>query len=140
MEIRLYQPSDRQAVLELWTLVFGDDGDHNSPNRSLDRKLAHADDLLFVAQSSGHILGTVMGGYDGHRGWVYSLAVKPDHRREGIATALMQHLESQLEQLGCPKLNLQVRADNQVVLSFYQQLGYEIEERVSLGKRLPDGC
>lgn len=140
MEIRRYQPSDRQAILELWTAVFGDDGDHNSPDRSLDRKLAHADDLLFVAECTGQILGTVMGGYDGHRGWVYALAVKPDRRHEGIATKLMQYLESQLEQLGCPKLNLQVRADNKMVLSFYQQLGYELEDRVSIGKRLRDGC
>jgi ribosomal protein S18 acetylase RimI-like enzyme len=92
--------------------------------------------MLFVATNEGGVLGTVMGGYDGHRGWVYSLAVHPDCRRQGVATKLMQYLESHLVDLGCPKLNLQVRATNQEVVSFYTSLGYQVEERVSMGKRL----
>src|SRR5690606_15043760 len=92
MNVRLYQASDRQAVIDLWMSIFGNPPDHNSPERSLDRKIEFGDQLLFVATNNNDIIGTVMGGYDGHRGWVYSLAVHPEHRRKGIATALMQHL------------------------------------------------
>ena len=77
-----------------------------------------------------------MAGYDGHRGWVYYVAVSPRRRRQGIGSALMKEVEARLAQFGCPKLNLQVRATNQEVVAFYQQLGYEVEQRVSMGKRL----
>ncbi len=136
MNVRPYVAEDRQAVIALWKSVFGDPGDHNSPERSLQRKLDFGDDLLFVAVNRVGIVGTVMGGFDGHRGWVYSLAVHPGHRRQGVATKLMRHLEAHLEAVGCPKLNLQVRTTNQEVVSFYEGLGYAIEERISMGKRL----
>ena len=77
-----------------------------------------------------------MGGFDGHRGWVYALAVDPDHRRQGIASRLMNELERRLLALGCHKLNLQVRTQNTEVLELYRHLGYEAEDRVSFGKRL----
>ena len=77
-----------------------------------------------------------MAGYDGHRGWVYYVAVRPGQRRRGIATALMRRAEEGLARIGCPKLNLQVRASNQAVVAFYRKLGYQVEERVSMAKRL----
>ena len=77
-----------------------------------------------------------MLGQDGHRGWVYALAVKPDHRQQGIATELMAQLETRLLAFGCVKLNLQVRANNVQVIELYQRLGYSVEDRISLGKRL----
>ena len=77
-----------------------------------------------------------MGGYDGHRGWIYSLAVAPDCRRRGIGSMLMKHAESALKQLGCPKINLQVLAGNAQVVDFYKRLGYAVEERINLGKIL----
>ena len=77
-----------------------------------------------------------MAGFDGHRGWVYYVAVKPEHRRRGIGRALMYAAEKGLAAIGCPKLNLQIRATNQDVVAFYQSLGYEIEQRISMGKRL----
>jgi len=80
------------------------------------------------------VIGTIMGRYDGHRGWVYSVAVSPDVQRRGIGTALMKHVELALAERGCPKVNLQVRADNHAVVAFYESLGYLVEERVSLGK------
>ena len=138
MMIRPYKNTDRPSVIDLWASVFGDALDHNAPEASLERKLQFGDQLLFVAAHGSGVVGTVMGGYDGHRGWVYSLAVHPDYRRQGIATKLMRYLESHLEQLGCPKLNLQVRATNREVLSFYANLGYQVEERISMGKRLHD--
>ena len=77
-----------------------------------------------------------MSGFDGHRGWVYYVAVHPDDRRRGIGSALMKRVEEALFEIGCPKLNLQIRADNVQVQSFYESLGYLVEERISMGKRL----
>ena len=77
-----------------------------------------------------------MAGYDGHRGWIYYVAVSPTHRRRGIGTLLMTEVEERLARIGCPKLNLQVRSSNPEVVAFYEQLGYQVEERISLAKRL----
>jgi ribosomal protein S18 acetylase RimI-like enzyme len=92
-----------------------------------------------VAWEDSQLVGTVVAGYDGHRGWVYYLAVSPGHRRQGIGRALMLRVEKELAQLGCPKLNLQVRSSNPLAVEFYRHLGYEVEDRMSLGKRLKAG-
>jgi ribosomal protein S18 acetylase RimI-like enzyme len=82
------------------------------------------------------VAGTVMGGYDGHRGWVYAVAVSPRHRRGGIGAALVRRLEADLTERGCLKINLQVRCTNEAVIPFYEKLGYRVEEIVSMGKRM----
>ncbi|CAB3799840.1 Acetyltransferase YpeA [Paraburkholderia ultramafica] len=82
------------------------------------------------------IVGTVMGGYDGHRGWLYSLAVDESLRRHGIGTRLVAHVEHALTGLGCPKLNLQVLSTKAEVRAFYEALGYRADAVISLGKRL----
>mgnify|MGYP000851214409 CR=1 FL=1 len=97
---------------------------------------ARTRDLFFVADINGSIVGTVMGGYDGHRGWVYSVAVDPGYRRRGIATSLIQRLQAALIRRGCLKMNLQVRSTNAEVIAFYKTLGFEVEDRISMGKRL----
>jgi ribosomal protein S18 acetylase RimI-like enzyme len=136
MEIRPYRESDEVAVTELWTEVLGDAAPHNHPATVIRKKLAVEADLFSVAVLDGAVVGTVMGGYDGHRGWVYAVAVRPAHQRRGIGTALVRHLETALLQRGCLKVNLQVRASNAKVVAFYEGLGYTVEERVSMGKRL----
>ena len=93
-------------------------------------------ELFIVALIENELVGTALGGYDGHRGWVYYVAVNPKFRRRGIGAALMKRVEQDLAELGCPKLNLQVRAENRDVVAFYESLGYRVEERVSMGKRL----
>jgi ribosomal protein S18 acetylase RimI-like enzyme len=82
------------------------------------------------------VAGTIMAGYDGHRGWLYSLAVAPEHRRRGIGSALVRHAEQELRKRGCLKINLQILEANAAVAAFYEALGYAVEPRVSLGKRL----
>jgi ribosomal protein S18 acetylase RimI-like enzyme len=82
------------------------------------------------------VAGTVLAGFDGVRGWIHHLAVLPAHRRRGVATQLMRAAERGLANLGCPKINLQVRAGNAGVIAFYRALGYQVEDRASLGKRL----
>jgi ribosomal protein S18 acetylase RimI-like enzyme len=93
-----------------------------------------------VAVMDDTVIGSVMAGYDGHRGWVNYLAVSPTHQRRGIARQLMTRVEEELLAIGCPKLNLQVRDSNEEALRFYAALGYVVDPAVSLGKRLiPDG-
>lgn len=138
MQIRACEPADEPAIVDLWMQVLPDAAMHNDPRVSLENKLKTGDGLLLVATRDEQIVGTVMGGYDGHRGWVYSLAVLPQVRRRGIGTALCRHLEQLLRDRGCLKLNLQVRSDNSEVIAFYETLGFAIEQRTSLGKRLDD--
>ncbi len=82
------------------------------------------------------MIGTVMGGYDGHRGWVYSLAVDERERHRGIGTALVEKIEQSLKALGCLKVNLQVVGSNSIVVDFYEKRGFSVEDRISMGKRL----
>ena len=136
--IRPFEDADETAVAALWREVFPDDPPRNEPSLVMTEKRAVQRDLFFVARLDEELVGTAMAGYDGHRGWVYKLAVRPSRRRCGIGRALMARVESALVDLGCAKLNLQVRAGNEAVVAFYQRLGYGIEERVSLGKLLSD--
>jgi ribosomal protein S18 acetylase RimI-like enzyme len=138
VEIRSYLDSDEAAVAALWREVFPGSPTWNHPETDIQRKLAVQRELFLVAVLDSEIVGTAMGGYDGHRGWVYYVAVSPRHRRQGIGTALMAGVEERLARIGCPKINLQVRASNDQVVSFYERLGYKVEERVSMGKRLLD--
>jgi ribosomal protein S18 acetylase RimI-like enzyme len=120
----------------LWREVFPDDPPWNRAEVAVPAKLAVQPELFLVAAADDSIVGTVMGGYDGHRGWVYAVAVKPSHRRHGIGSRLMSALESRLAALGCGKVNLQLRAGNRDAEAFYRRLGFGVEQRVSMGKHL----
>ncbi len=132
----------RTEVVELWTEVFGYTDLRNSPGLVIDKKLA-IDQQLYIAEIESKVIGTVMAGYDGHRGWIYSLAVLPEYRSAGVGTLLLQYAEAALSQMGCMKINLQIMAENKSVKEFYIKNGYMVEERVSMGKQLseniPDG-
>jgi ribosomal protein S18 acetylase RimI-like enzyme len=138
MIIRTYRRDDGREVSALWSEVFPNDPPHNAAAVAIPRKLAVQPELFFVAEEDGHVAGTIMAGYDGHRGWLYAVAVSPRLRRRGIGTALVQHAVSALAALGCLKVNLQVRAGNDSAVAFYRKLGFAVEERVSMGKRLKD--
>ena len=127
----------RQQVISLWETVFGYDAPHNAPALVIDKKRAVRDDLFFVALAGESVVGTVLAGYDGHRGWLYSVAVHPSHRREGVGRALVNHAERALVERGCMKINLQIIGGNTSVAAFYKTLGFAIEDRVSMGKRIP---
>jgi ribosomal protein S18 acetylase RimI-like enzyme len=116
--------------------VFPEAPPWNDPVQDIRRKLAVQRELFLVATVNAKLVGTAMGGYDGHRGWVHYVAVHPDHRRRGIGTALMREIEKRLAALGCPKLNLQVRGSDEDAVTFYKKIGFAIEERVSMGKLL----
>ena len=134
--LRVYRCGDRHGVTALWERVFPGGPPRNAPLRVIDEKAPRKDGLFFVALLGDRVVGTVMAGYDGHRGWVYRLAVSPEHRGEGIAARLMRKAEAALAVRGCAKVNLQARVGNEAVVDFYRSLGYEVEERVSLGKEL----
>jgi ribosomal protein S18 acetylase RimI-like enzyme len=132
--IRPYQDADHAGVVALWTVAFPDDPPWNEPNEFIRRKRKTQSDLFWVAVSGNAVIGTVVAGYDGVRGWIYHLAVDPAKRRRGTARLLMETAEQALENLGAAKINLQVKRDNMVVVDFYRGLGYSIEERVQMGK------
>jgi ribosomal protein S18 acetylase RimI-like enzyme len=135
-EVRPYQAADEPFVVALWRAVFPDDPPHHDPVACIQLKISEQPELFFVATRGGKVVGTIMAGFDGHRGWIYRVAVSPRHQRHGIGTALMRHAETELIARGAPKINLQVRATNRQVASFYEQLGYVVEERISMGKRI----
>ncbi|EGH04921.1 MULTISPECIES: GNAT family acetyltransferase [Pseudomonas syringae group genomosp. 2] len=129
-------PHHRLAVIELWKTVFNDPMPHNRPELSIHKKLAVGDRLFFVAVMDGRVTGTILAGYDGHRGWLYSVAVAPHQRGKGLGTALVRHAEQALTNLGCVKINLQIHTFNESVQAFYQTLGYTPEPIISMGKRI----
>lgn len=132
MIIRKYQVKDNAALMELWKTVFPNDPPHNEPSIVIEQKLA-VDDLIFIAEESSRIVGACIAGYDGHRGWLYAVAVSPDTRRQGTGTRLIHYATQALRKIGCRKVNLQIRADNSAVADFYKSLGFEIEARLSMG-------
>jgi ribosomal protein S18 acetylase RimI-like enzyme len=134
--IRSYEPRDGSGVIALWRDAFRDDPSWNDPEVVVRRKLATQPELLLVGELGGAVVAAVVAGFDGFRGWIYHLAVARGHRRRGIGRAMMSEAEMRLRRLGCPKVNLQVRSTNAGVVEFYGGLGYRIEDRVSLGKRL----
>jgi len=135
LEIRPFQPSDTEQVVSLWKrsdLVRPT----NDPHRDIRRKRLVRPDLFLVGLQNGAIVGSVMAGYEGHRGWLNYVAVEPALRHRGLGRALVVEAERRLRLAGCPKINLQVRSSNAGVLEFYRRLGYTVDDVVSLGKRL----
>jgi ribosomal protein S18 acetylase RimI-like enzyme len=123
-------------VQRLWRQAFPDDPPWNRAEEAVPAKLAVQPDLFLVASDGANVIGTAMAGYDGHRGWLYAVAVSESHRRAGIGSALVWEAEIRLAALGCRKVNLQIRATNNQVKAFYDRLGYGTEDRISMGKRL----
>jgi ribosomal protein S18 acetylase RimI-like enzyme len=138
IEIRSYCAADEDAVVGLWQRC-GLIRAWNDPRKDIQRKLTTQAELFLVGDLDGRLVATLMAGYDGHRGWVNYLGVDPAHRSKGYGRSLMQRVEELLAARGCPKLNIQVRADNREALQFYRKIGYVADDAVSLGKRLiPD--
>lgn len=135
VEIRAFAEGDADQVVELW-LESGVAVPWNDPRKDIVRKLADDADGLLVAVDGDRLIGTAMAGYDGHRGWIYYLAVTADRRGRGIGKQLVAACESILARRGCAKVNLMVRADNREALGFYERVGYEASDVVTLGKRL----
>lgn len=136
LQIRAFTPADTEATVRLWQ-ACGLTRPWNDPYQDIDRKLQVQPELFLVGtDADGTVMASIMIGYEGHRGWINYLAVHPSRQRQGHARRLVQLAEQMLTARGCPKLNLQVRADNDAVLAFYASQGYVHDHSVSLGKRL----
>lgn len=134
--IRPFCSADAEQVAKLWSVALPSSQVWNEPRRVMQRKMRARDDLFYVAVCDDVVIGTVLVGYDGVRGWLYALSVAETFRRQGIGRQLVDRAEHVLRQMGCDKVNLQVRHDNSAVLDFYRQCGYEAEDRISMGKVL----
>ncbi len=120
IQIRQFRWADYDAVVAVWTAA----GRDALLRAELAAKLTRDPELFLVAEADGDVVATVLGTFDGRRGWILRLAVHPAHRRRGTATRLVDELESRFRQLGCPRVNLLVMPDNLAGLRFWQALGY----------------
>lgn len=136
IEVRSYRDSDEPGVVALWTEVFPDDPPWNEPRLIIQRKHGVQLELFLVATRDSEVVGTVLAGFDGCRGWVHHLAVAPKARRARIGSSLMREAAARLKAIGAPKVNLQVRPSNEEAVRFYQSLGFKVEERVSMSQLL----
>lgn len=140
LEIRPVEAADTDAVVALWRDVFPEYDDPARPQRdpraNIARKLAFGDGLFWLLELDGRVLGTAMAGYDGHRGWIYSIGVAPSVRRHGYGKVLLVHALDALRARGCPKVNLQVLRGNDGGMKFWQAAGFAPDNVDSLGLRL----
>jgi len=137
LHIRPYQDRDEKDVIELWhncNLVVP----WNDPKLDIERKLKVNPDLFLVGLIEDRVVATVMGGYEGHRGWINYLAVSPEIRQKGVGQQMVEEVEAKLRKLGCPKINVQIRSSNKGVIEFYEKVGFSVDDVLSMGKRLVD--
>jgi ribosomal protein S18 acetylase RimI-like enzyme len=135
MKIRKFEIQDEEEVIALWEeckLVVP----WNDPKKDIQRKLRVNPELFLVGVSEDKIVASIMGGYEGHRGWVNYLAVSLSHQRKGLGRQMMEAVEVKLREMGCAKVNLQVRETNLEVIEFYQAIGYDLDHVIGMGKRL----
>jgi len=126
---------DRDGVVALWHAA-GLTRPWNDPFADYDLALAGPQSAVLLARDGDTLLGSVMVGFDGHRGWVYYLAADPQRRGQGVGRALMEAAEAWLRTCGSPKVQLMVRGDNAAARGFYNALGYDLQDVLTLGRRL----
>ncbi|MEC8236355.1 MAG: GNAT family acetyltransferase, partial [SAR324 cluster bacterium] len=138
IEIRSFQLEDEFPLIKLWVkcqLVVA----WNDPSKDISRKVQLDLEGLLLDWHDNSLIASVMAGYEGHRGWINYLAVEPEFRRKGLGKTMMKAAETYLEQFECPKINLQIRAQNHQVIEFYKSIGFLQEDVINMGKRLiPD--
>ena len=133
--IRPFNHDDTEKVVSLWK-HSGLTRPWNDPYKDIQRKMEEEPELFLIGELGGHVIGSAMVGYDGHRGWLYYLAIEEQHRQKGYARALIDAAEYLLRERGCPKIHLMVRRDNTQVIGLYESLDYSEVDTVVLGKRL----
>ena len=138
--IRRIRNGEEEAVAGLWR-VCGLTQPWNDPYDDIGSARTNVSSEIFLAitNNGGEIAGSVMAGYDGHRGWVYYVAVAPEYRAQRLGKRLMHHAESWLRELGARKVMLMIREDNEEVRRFYERLGYGIEKRTVMSCWLDEG-
>jgi ribosomal protein S18 acetylase RimI-like enzyme len=134
-EIVRYRSEYQDAIVDLWRechLI----APQNDPVEDIQKKLDFQPELFFVALLNEKVIGSVMVGYEGHRGWLNYLAVLPDYQKRGYGRKLVEKTIHELKKLGCLKVNLQIRRNNISAVEFYKRLEFTEDDVVSLGKRL----
>lgn len=149
--IEPYRDAFFGGVKALWEESFPDDPPWNRAEIAIPAKMAQQPDLFVVAVDrsgsdagqvvggevvGGQVVGAALGGYDGHRGWIYSVAVREHRRREKLGARLVGAMEARFAELGCVKINLQVRSLNLGLVNFYHGVGYRTDDRITMGKLL----
>ena len=135
LTIRPYRPGDYDDLVALWErcgLIVS----YNNPGRDIDLVRATPTSEVFVGLHEGLILAGLCVGHDGHRGYVYYVAVDPETRGKGFGRQIMRHAEGWLARRGVPKMNIMVRDNNETVCAFYRAIGYEDTPRFVLGRFL----
>jgi ribosomal protein S18 acetylase RimI-like enzyme len=135
-DVESYREAYYEEVKSLWEEAFPHDPLWNRAEVVIPAKMATQPELFLVAIDEGHVVGAALAGYDGHRGWLYSVAVSGPHQRTGLGSILVRTMEERLQSLGCLKINLQVLSFNIAQVRFYHKLGYKTEDRISMGRRL----
>jgi GNAT superfamily N-acetyltransferase len=138
VRIRAYDESAFAAVVGLWD-VCGINVPGNDPAEEIALIQRSPNSVLLLGHLGDRLIGTVLAGHDGHRGWLYKLAVAPDYRRLGHGRALVRHAEAWLRERGLPKVNLLIREANHAVRDFYVRVGYAAQPRTVMQRRLDAG-
>jgi ribosomal protein S18 acetylase RimI-like enzyme len=133
--VREAATNDVKGVIALWE-ACGLTRPWNDPAADFERAVTGPASAVLVLREGDALLASVMVGHDGHRGWVYYLAVAPERRRSGLGRATMEAAEAWLRERGVPKIQLMVRDDNVSALAFYESLGLERQKVVTLGRFL----
>jgi ribosomal protein S18 acetylase RimI-like enzyme len=135
LKLTVATSGDAPLVIALWH-ACGLTRPWNDPQSDFNLALETATATILLARDGAAVVGSVMIGFDGHRGWVYYLATHPDRQRQGIGRTLMAAAEDWLRAQAAPKIQLMVRDDNAAALGFYAALGYDVQGVATLGKRL----
>jgi ribosomal protein S18 acetylase RimI-like enzyme len=135
VRVREFRREDGDRLRAFWVecgirIRPGDDDD------ALGAFAARNPGLFLLAEDDRRIVGSALGGWDGRRGWLYHVATHPDARRRGLARDLVVRLEARLREMGCPKVNLIVWAENEEAMRFWESIGYQREKAVEYGKHL----
>jgi ribosomal protein S18 acetylase RimI-like enzyme len=135
MKIEVLPESMHEEAVSLWH-VSGVARPWNDPVADLRRAMTGSASTVLACTDRSQLLGTAMVGYDGHRGWVYYVAVAPSHRKQGVGRKLMEACEEWARDRGAPKIQVMIRRTNTNVLGFYKQLGYTDDEVSVLSRKL----
>ena len=133
LTIRAYEDTDQDDLIALYQLAFPHDPPWNDPGDMIACKKAIDAEGLLVGVFEDKVTASVMAGYDGHRGWINCLAVHPNHRGQDFGAAMIDAAIDQMTERGAVKVNLQIRGDNTSLKRYYESLGFETEDRISMG-------
>jgi ribosomal protein S18 acetylase RimI-like enzyme len=139
LRIRNFRIGDYREVRALW-VAAGLEVRPGDGRKQIQLKLTRDPDLFLVADAGGKIVGTVMGAWDGRRGWIYHLGVLPEFQRKGVATRLVREVERRMKAKGVVKVNASIYKWNKRSIAFFNANGYETDVMtVHVGKYFKGG-